>query len=49
VGVRRLHDTDRAGWWTLLALNGIGAVLLIIWFCFNATLGANRFERKPSG
>jgi uncharacterized membrane protein YhaH (DUF805 family) len=49
VGVRRLLDTDWAGWWTLLALTGIGAVLLIIWFCFNATPGANRFERKPSG
>ncbi len=49
VGVRRLHDTDRTGWWTLLALTGIGAVLLIIWFCFEGTPGANRFGRGPSG
>jgi len=49
VGVRRLHDTDRTGWWTLLALTGIGAILLIIWFCFKGTPGANRFGQEPSG
>lgn len=30
--VRRLHDTDRSGWWLLIALIPlIGTILLIIW------------------
>jgi uncharacterized membrane protein YhaH (DUF805 family) len=43
VAVRRLHDMDRTGWWALLALTGIGGIVLIIWFCFSGTPGANRF------
>jgi uncharacterized membrane protein YhaH (DUF805 family) len=32
VGARRLHDTDRSGWWQLLYfLPIIGWVVLIIW------------------
>jgi len=31
VGVRRLHDTNRSGWWMLLALVPI-AGLVLIWF-----------------
>jgi uncharacterized membrane protein YhaH (DUF805 family) len=34
VGIRRLHDTGRSGWWLLLALIPIiGAIILIVWFC----------------
>jgi uncharacterized membrane protein YhaH (DUF805 family) len=43
VGARRLHDTDRTAWWLLLCLTGIGAILLIVWFCFRGTTGPNRF------
>jgi len=33
-GVRRLHDTDRSGWWILIGLIPIiGWILLIVWFC----------------
>jgi hypothetical protein len=28
---RRLHDINRSGWWHLIALTGVGAVLLLIW------------------
>ena len=32
VGIRRLHDTNRSGWWYLIALVPlIGPILLIIW------------------
>jgi uncharacterized membrane protein YhaH (DUF805 family) len=47
VAARRLHDTDRIAWWLLLALTGIGAILLIVWFCFKGTLGPNRFGPAP--
>jgi uncharacterized membrane protein YhaH (DUF805 family) len=44
VGVRRLHDTDRSGWWLLIALIPlIGVILLIVWLATEGTAGANRF------
>lgn len=44
VGVRRLHDTDRSGWWLLLGLVPlIGFIVLIIWFATEGTKGDNRF------
>ncbi len=43
VSIRRLHDLDRTGWWMLILLTGIGAILLIIWFCMEGTQGPNRF------
>lgn len=31
VGVRRLHDVDRSGWWMLIAFTIIGLIPLFIW------------------
>ena len=46
--VRRLHDTDRSGWWYWIALVPlVGAILLLIWFCTRGTSGANRFGADP--
>jgi uncharacterized membrane protein YhaH (DUF805 family) len=48
VGVRRLHDTDRSGWWLLIALIPlIGAIVLIVFFCTRGTTGPNRFGEDP--
>lgn len=48
VAVRRLHDTDRAGWWYLLLLVPVvGVIVLIIWFCGAGTGGDNRFGDDP--
>ena len=47
IAARRLHDTDRIAWWLLLALTGIGAIFLIVWFCFKGTSGPNRFGPDP--
>jgi uncharacterized membrane protein YhaH (DUF805 family) len=42
VSVRRLHDTDRSGWWLLIGLIPlIGTIVLIVFF---ATEG----ERQPN-
>ena len=44
VGVRRLHDLDKSGWWLLLIfIPLIGAIILIVWFCTRGTPGPNRF------
>ena len=48
VGVRRLHDTDRSGWWLLILLVPlIGILVLIIFFCLDGTRGSNRFGPDP--
>jgi uncharacterized membrane protein YhaH (DUF805 family) len=50
VGVRRLHDLDRSGWWLLLGfIPLIGAIVLIVWFCGRGTPGANRFGPDSLG
>ena len=43
VTIRRLHDTDRSGWWYLLPLTIIGIIPFVIWVCSRGTPGANRF------
>lgn len=43
VGARRLHDTGRSGWWLLVALSGIGVVLLLYWQSQQGAPGPNRF------
>lgn len=49
VGVRRLHDTGRAGWWMLLLLIPlIGSIVLIVWFCGRGEAQANRFGPPPA-
>ncbi|OKH87094.1 DUF805 domain-containing protein [Thalassospira sp. TSL5-1] len=48
LGVRRLHDTDRSGWWMLLVmLPLIGIIVLIVWWCKPTQLGPNRFGPMP--
>src|SRR3712207_5732824 len=33
VGVRRLHDTDRSGWWLLIRLVPFGGIVLLVFYC----------------
>lgn len=47
VGVRRLHDRDMSGWWMLLYITGIGALILLILFILRGTDGPNRFGPDP--
>ncbi len=48
VTVRRLHDTDRTGWWVLLCLVPlIGPIVLIVWWASAGTRGPNRFGQDP--
>ena len=48
VTIRRLHDTDRSGWWIFIGIIPIiGAILLIIWFCMDGTIGSNSYGPNP--
>ena len=50
VAIRRLHDTDRSGWWYLLIFIPIlGCIALIIFFASKGTVGPNRFGSDPLG
>ncbi len=50
MGVRRLHDTDRSGWWWLLSfIPLIGIIVLIVFWCSEGTRGPNRFGPDPLG
>ena len=48
VSVRRLHDTDRSGWWLLLGLIPvIGGLVLLVFFVQDSQPGTNRFGPNP--
>jgi uncharacterized membrane protein YhaH (DUF805 family) len=48
VTFRRLHDTDRSGWWWLLALLcGIGAIILFVFCLIEGTRGPNSYGPDP--
>lgn len=46
--VRRLHDTDRSGWWVLVNfIPLIGQLVLLVFVCLEGTKGDNRFGEDP--
>ena len=48
ITVRRLHDTNRSGWWCLLIfIPLIGQLVLFIFMCLKGTEGENRFGKDP--
>lgn len=50
VTVRRLHDTDRSGWWILIgAIPFFGGLILLVFMCLSGTPGDNRFGSDPIG
>jgi uncharacterized membrane protein YhaH (DUF805 family) len=50
VGVRRLHDTGRSGWWILIGLVPVvGFIVLIIFFVGDSEAGANKYGPNPKG
>lgn len=50
VTARRLHDTDRSGWWQLLYLIPLlGALVMVLFMVLDSQPGANRFGPNPKG
>jgi uncharacterized membrane protein YhaH (DUF805 family) len=48
VTVRRLHDTDRSGWWILIGLIPlIGAIVLLVFMLLDGTPGDNKYGPSP--
>ena len=48
VGIRRLHDTDKSGWWMLIGFVPlIGAIVLIIFFATEGNGGSNQYGADP--
>lgn len=44
VGVRRLHDIDKSGWFLLIQLIPVvGAIILIVWAASDGTRGPNKY------
>lgn len=50
IGIRRLHDTDRTGWWLLISFVPlIGAIVLLVFFVMEGTQGPNQYGPDPKG
>jgi len=48
VTIRRLHDTDRSGWWVLIVFVPlIGPIVLLVFMVLGSTPGQNRFGANP--
>ena len=48
VGVRRLHDVGKSGWFFFIALIPIiGSIWLLVLFCTDGDQGENQFGSDP--
>jgi uncharacterized membrane protein YhaH (DUF805 family) len=48
VGVRRLHDTGRSGWWILIGLIPlVGAIVLLVFLVQDSNPGDNQYGPNP--
>jgi len=48
VGIRRLHDTNRTGWWYLLVfIPVIGWIVLIVFLAMASDSGSNNYGSNP--
>ena len=43
LSVRRLHDTNRRGWWFLIVLVPFGGIVLLIFYVLPSTVGSNNY------
>ncbi len=48
VSIRRMHDTDRSGWWLLIGLIPIvGTIVLIVFLATEGKAGDNQYGPDP--
>jgi uncharacterized membrane protein YhaH (DUF805 family) len=49
VTIRRLHDTNRSGWWIFIGVVPvIGAIALLVFYASQGTGGENRYGAAPA-
>jgi uncharacterized membrane protein YhaH (DUF805 family) len=50
VAVRRLHDTNRSGWWLLMLLVPlVGIIVVTIFLVLDSSAGDNQYGPNPKG
>lgn len=50
VAIRRLHDTNRSGWWLLINfVPVIGSIVLLIFMVLDSKPGPNKYGPNPKG
>ena len=48
VGIRRLHDIGKSGWWLFINLIPlIGGIILLIWMVGDSQEGTNQYGPSP--
>jgi hypothetical protein len=47
VTVRRLHDTNKSGWWVLISLIPFGSLVLLIFLATTGIVGDNDYGPDP--
>ncbi|UYW00475.1 DUF805 domain-containing protein [Flavobacterium agricola] len=47
VCIRRLHDTNRSGWWYLLNFIPFGSIVLLFMYCYEGDVGRNGYGNDP--
>ena len=49
IGVRRLHDVGRSGWWLLISITIIGMIPLLYWYIRDSDPEENQYGPRPRG
>ncbi|MDR2934962.1 MAG: DUF805 domain-containing protein, partial [Candidatus Adiutrix sp.] len=50
LGIRRLHDIGKSGWWLLLLLIPlVGAIIILVFLCLDSQPGENQYGPNPKG
>lgn len=47
LAIRRLHDTNKSGWWLLIGLIPFGGIVLIVFYILEGTSGPNDHGAAP--
>ncbi len=47
VTVRRLHDTNRSGWWLLLSFVPLGPIVLLVFMASDSQPSENKYGPNP--
>ena len=43
VAIRRLHDTNKSGWWYLIGLIPLGGIVLLVFYCTDGDYSTNEY------